>query len=123
MNRKLGETMPAALAWLQRSDHSGVLLATSAAPLLDADGRIVDTRGISIDWSEYDEGAEPSAPSYLCCTSRSGTARSVVSRPSWVANGRFAIIQRQSLRKEKSRFARSGFCFSVALGDPYVFSV
>jgi diguanylate cyclase (GGDEF)-like protein len=44
-------------AWLQRADGSPVMLACSAAPLLDAEGRIVGTRGIGVDWSEYDKDA------------------------------------------------------------------
>ncbi len=44
-------------AWLKRADGSSVLLAFSAAPLLDAEGRIVGTRGMGIDWTEFDENA------------------------------------------------------------------
>jgi hypothetical protein len=44
-------------AWLKRADGSPVLLAVSAAPLIDAEGRIVGTRGMGVDWSEYDDGA------------------------------------------------------------------
>ncbi len=41
--------------WLNRADGTPVLLAFSAAPLLDPDGRIVGCRGIGVDWTEYDE--------------------------------------------------------------------
>ena len=44
-------------AWLQRADGSAVMLAFSAAPLLDAEGRIVGTRGMGVDWSEFDDDA------------------------------------------------------------------
>jgi diguanylate cyclase (GGDEF)-like protein len=44
-------------AWLQRADSSAVMLAFSAAPLLDAEGRIAGTRGMGVDWSEYDDNA------------------------------------------------------------------
>ena len=44
-------------AWLQRADGSAVLLAISAAPLVDAEGRIVGTRGMGIDWTEFDDGS------------------------------------------------------------------
>ncbi|HME27750.1 MAG TPA: diguanylate cyclase [Acetobacteraceae bacterium] len=44
-------------AWLQRADGSPVMLACSAAPLLDAEGRIVGTRGMGVDWSEFDSNA------------------------------------------------------------------
>ena len=40
--------------WLKRADGSTAMLAFSAAPLLDAEGRIVGTRGVGIDWTEYD---------------------------------------------------------------------
>jgi diguanylate cyclase (GGDEF)-like protein len=42
-------------AWLRRADGSSVMLAISAAPLLDAEGRIIGARGIGIDWSDYEE--------------------------------------------------------------------
>jgi diguanylate cyclase (GGDEF)-like protein len=42
-------------AWLQRADGSAVMLAFSTAPLFDAEGRIVGTRGMAVDWSEYDD--------------------------------------------------------------------
>jgi diguanylate cyclase (GGDEF)-like protein len=42
-------------AWLKRADGSAALLAFSAAPLFDAEARIVGTRGIGVDWTEYDE--------------------------------------------------------------------
>ena len=41
-------------AWLKRADGSAALLAFSAAPLFDAEARIVGTRGIGVDWTEYD---------------------------------------------------------------------
>jgi diguanylate cyclase (GGDEF)-like protein len=41
-------------AWLNKADGSAALLAFSAAPLLDAEGRIVGSRGIGVDWTEYD---------------------------------------------------------------------
>ena len=44
-------------AWLQRSDGSPLLLAISAAPLIDAEGHVVGTRGMGIDWSEFDDDA------------------------------------------------------------------
>ena len=44
-------------AWLQRADGGTVMLAFSAAPLLDAEGRIVGTRGMGVDWSEFDDSA------------------------------------------------------------------
>jgi diguanylate cyclase (GGDEF)-like protein len=44
-------------AWLQQADGRPLLLAISAAPLTDAEGRIVGTRGMGVDWSEYDDGA------------------------------------------------------------------
>ncbi len=43
--------------WLQRADGSTVILAFSAAPLLDAEGRVIGTRGMGIDWSEFDDSA------------------------------------------------------------------
>ena len=43
--------------WLQRADGSAVMLAISAAPLLDAEGRIVGSRGMGVDWSEFDNDA------------------------------------------------------------------
>ena len=46
-----------ARAWLKRADGSSILLAFSAAPLSDAEGRIVGTRGMGIDWTEFDENA------------------------------------------------------------------
>jgi diguanylate cyclase (GGDEF)-like protein len=44
-------------AWLKRADGSSVMLACSAAPLLDAEGRIVGSRGMGIDWTEFDDYA------------------------------------------------------------------
>ncbi len=44
-------------AWLQQADGSSVMLAFSAAPLFDALGHIVGTRGMGIDWSSYDDSA------------------------------------------------------------------
>jgi diguanylate cyclase (GGDEF)-like protein len=41
--------------WLKRADGNTALLAFSAAPLVDAQARIVGTRGIGVDWTEYDE--------------------------------------------------------------------
>ena len=41
--------------WLQRVDGSSVMLAISAAPLLDAEGQIIGTRGMGIDCSAYDK--------------------------------------------------------------------
>ena len=41
--------------WLNRAAGTPVLLAFSAAPLLDPNGRIVGCRGIGVDWTEYDE--------------------------------------------------------------------
>ena len=45
------------LAWLQRANGRPVLLAVSAAPLIDAEGRILGTRGMGVDWSEFDNSA------------------------------------------------------------------
>jgi diguanylate cyclase (GGDEF)-like protein len=42
-------------AWLKRADGSAVMLAFSAAPLFDAEHRIVGTRGLGIDWTGFDE--------------------------------------------------------------------
>src|SRR5437764_8898924 len=36
--------------WLKRADGSAALLAFSAAPLVDAEARIVGTRGVGVDW-------------------------------------------------------------------------
>ncbi len=44
-------------AWLQQADGRPLLLAISAAPLTDAEGRIVGTRGMGVDWSDYDDGS------------------------------------------------------------------
>ena len=44
-------------AWLQRADGGSIMLALSAAPLLDAEGRIAGTRGMGVDWSEFDDSA------------------------------------------------------------------
>ncbi len=44
-------------AWLQRADGGTIMLALSAAPLLDAEGRIAGTRGMGVDWSEFDDFA------------------------------------------------------------------
>ena len=46
-------------AWLQRADGGSIMLALSAAPLLDAEGRIAGTRGMGVDWSEFDELCRP----------------------------------------------------------------
>jgi len=43
--------------WLKRADGSAALLAFSAGPLFDSEGRIVGTRGMAIDWTESDESA------------------------------------------------------------------
>jgi len=42
-------------AWLKRSDGRAAMLAFSAAPLLDGEGRIVGTRGMGIDWTDFDD--------------------------------------------------------------------
>lgn len=42
-------------AWLKRADGGSIMLAFSAAPLLDAEGRIVGTRGMGVDWTEFDD--------------------------------------------------------------------
>ena len=52
-------------AWLSRSDGSFALLAFSAAPLFDAEGRIVGTRGIGVDWTEHD-GYQGRVAAALC---------------------------------------------------------
>jgi diguanylate cyclase (GGDEF)-like protein len=41
--------------WLNQANGGAVMLAFSAAPLLDAKGRIVGCRGIGVDWTESDE--------------------------------------------------------------------
>jgi diguanylate cyclase (GGDEF)-like protein len=41
--------------WLKRADGSAVMLAFSAAPLFDAEQRIIGTRGLGIDWTGFDE--------------------------------------------------------------------
>lgn len=43
--------------WLKRADGSTAMLAFSAAPLLDAESRIVGTRGMGVDWTEVDSQA------------------------------------------------------------------
>jgi diguanylate cyclase (GGDEF)-like protein len=43
--------------WLQRADGSVALLAIAAAPLLDREGGIVGTRGMGVDWTQYDESS------------------------------------------------------------------
>ncbi|HET7881616.1 MAG TPA: sensor domain-containing diguanylate cyclase [Acetobacteraceae bacterium] len=47
--------------WLQRADGSAVMLAFAAAPLVDSEGRIVGTRGMGVDWSEFDGAAARNA--------------------------------------------------------------
>jgi diguanylate cyclase (GGDEF)-like protein len=42
-------------AWLNRTDGSAAMLVFSAAPLFDAEARIVGTRGIGVDWTGYDD--------------------------------------------------------------------
>jgi diguanylate cyclase (GGDEF)-like protein len=42
-------------AWLNRTDGSAIMLVFSAAPLFDAEARIVGTRGIGVDWTSDDE--------------------------------------------------------------------
>lgn len=44
-------------AWLKRADNSTIMLAFSSAPLFDTEGRIVGTRGLGIDWTEFDNQA------------------------------------------------------------------
>jgi diguanylate cyclase (GGDEF)-like protein len=44
-------------AWLKRADGSAAMLAFSAAPLFDAENRIVGTRGLGVDWTEIDAQA------------------------------------------------------------------
>lgn len=44
-------------AWLKRADGSAAMLAFSASPLFDAGMRIVGTRGMGIDWTEFDTQA------------------------------------------------------------------
>jgi diguanylate cyclase (GGDEF)-like protein len=41
--------------WLQKADGSPVMIAFSAAPLFDAEMRIVGTRGMVVDWTEFDD--------------------------------------------------------------------
>jgi diguanylate cyclase (GGDEF)-like protein len=41
-------------AWLKRGDGGVASLAFAAAPLLDAQGRVVGTRGLGLDVTEYD---------------------------------------------------------------------
>jgi diguanylate cyclase (GGDEF)-like protein len=52
-------------AWLNRADGSVALLAFSAAPLFDAEARIVGTRGVGVDWTEYD-GHQGRVATALC---------------------------------------------------------
>ncbi|HET6194743.1 MAG TPA: GGDEF domain-containing protein, partial [Acetobacteraceae bacterium] len=47
--------------WLRRVDGTPAMLAFSAAPLLDSEGRIMGTRGMGVDWSEFDSAAERNA--------------------------------------------------------------
>jgi diguanylate cyclase (GGDEF)-like protein len=42
-------------AWLRRADGSSALIAFAAVPITDAEGRIVGSRGLGIDWSQYDD--------------------------------------------------------------------
>ena len=44
-------------AWLMRANGSSIMLAFSAAPIFDAEARIVGVRGMGIDWTEFDEFA------------------------------------------------------------------
>ncbi len=44
-------------AWLNRADGSAAMLAFSAAPLFDGEGRIIGTRGMGVDWTEFDTQA------------------------------------------------------------------
>lgn len=41
--------------WLRRADGSAALIAFAAVPLTDAEGRIVGSRGLGIDWTQYDD--------------------------------------------------------------------
>ena len=52
---RAGATSPRLAA--SGADGTAVMLAFSAAPLLDAEGRIVGTRGMGVDWTEFDEHA------------------------------------------------------------------
>jgi diguanylate cyclase (GGDEF)-like protein len=42
-------------SWLKRADGSAVLIAFAAAPLVDAEGRIVGSRGMGTDWTKFDD--------------------------------------------------------------------
>lgn len=42
-------------AWLKRANGTAALLDFAATPLVDPEGRIVGTRGLGVDWTEYDE--------------------------------------------------------------------
>lgn len=42
-------------AWLRRADGGAALMAFAGVPLKDAEGRIVGSRGLGVDWSQYDE--------------------------------------------------------------------
>lgn len=44
-------------AWLKRADGSAAMVAFSAAPLFDAEGRIVGARGMGVDLTELDDDA------------------------------------------------------------------
>ncbi len=48
-------------AWLRRADGSSASLVFAAAPLLDAEGRIVGARGLGVDCTKDDEYLEQSA--------------------------------------------------------------
>jgi diguanylate cyclase (GGDEF)-like protein len=41
--------------WLKRADGAAVMLAVSAAPVFDSEGRVAGTRGLGIDWTAFDE--------------------------------------------------------------------
>ena len=41
--------------WLRRASGDAAMMVFSAAPLFDAEGRIVGTRGIAVDWTSHDE--------------------------------------------------------------------
>jgi diguanylate cyclase (GGDEF)-like protein len=43
--------------WLKRADGSVALVALAVVPLIDGEARIVGTRGLGIDWTQYDEFA------------------------------------------------------------------
>jgi diguanylate cyclase (GGDEF)-like protein len=44
-------------AWLKCADGSAAMIALAAVPLTDAEGRVVGSRGLGVDWTQYDDFA------------------------------------------------------------------